>query len=116
MTRKRTRTIMTQAVVVMACRSLTASSANAEVIYVETFDGDGSVALDGLAPTEGEGVRSISPLLNNDGTKPSPIGNFYGTVEYMVGTLDEVTIYNGVLSEAEVASLAGRTMPIYKPF
>jgi hypothetical protein len=44
------------------------------------------------------------------------IGNSYGTVEYMYGTLDEVAIYNGVLSAAEVASLAGRTMPIYEPF
>jgi hypothetical protein len=44
------------------------------------------------------------------------IGNSYGTVEYMYGILDEVSIYSGVLSAAEVASLAGRTMPIYEPF
>ncbi|NQV32774.1 MAG: LamG domain-containing protein, partial [Phycisphaeraceae bacterium] len=44
------------------------------------------------------------------------IGNSYGTVEYMYGILDEVSIYNGTLSAAEVASLAGRTMPIYRPF
>ena len=44
------------------------------------------------------------------------IGNSYGVVEYMYGTLDEVSIYNSVLSAAEVASLAGRTMPIYEPF
>ncbi|MCP4453969.1 MAG: LamG domain-containing protein, partial [Planctomycetes bacterium] len=44
------------------------------------------------------------------------IGNSYGTVEYMYGTLDEVSIYNGTLTASEVASLAGRTMPIYKPF
>ncbi len=44
------------------------------------------------------------------------IGNSYGTVEYMYGTLDEVSIYNGTLSAGEVASLAGRTMPIYEPF
>ena len=44
------------------------------------------------------------------------IGNSYGTVEYMYGTLDEVSIYNGTLSAAEVASLAGRTMPIYQAF
>jgi len=47
------------------------------------------------------------------------IGNSYGNTtpfEYMYGTIDEVSIYNGVLSDAEVASLAGRTTPIYKPF
>jgi len=44
------------------------------------------------------------------------IGNSYGTVEYMYGMLDEVSIYNGALSAAEVASLAGRTTPIYQPF
>ena len=44
------------------------------------------------------------------------IGNSYGVVEYMYGTLDEVSIYSGTLSAAEVASLAGRTMPIYEPF
>ncbi len=43
------------------------------------------------------------------------IGNSYGTVEYMYGTLDEVSIYSGTLSAGEVASLAGRTMPIYQP-
>ena len=44
------------------------------------------------------------------------IGNSYGTVEYMYGILDEVAIYSGTLTDAEVASLAGRTTPIYKPF
>ncbi|MCF7974606.1 MAG: discoidin domain-containing protein [Phycisphaerae bacterium] len=44
------------------------------------------------------------------------IGNSYGIVEYMYGTLDDVSIYQGALSSAEVASLAGRTLPIYEPF
>ncbi|MCP4454110.1 MAG: LamG domain-containing protein, partial [Planctomycetes bacterium] len=34
------------------------------------------------------------------------IGNSYGTVEYMYGLLDEVSIYSGALSAAEMASLA----------
>ncbi|MCP4452987.1 MAG: LamG domain-containing protein, partial [Planctomycetes bacterium] len=44
------------------------------------------------------------------------IGNSYGVVEYMHGLLDEVAIYSGTLTAEEVASLAGRTMPIYEPF
>ncbi|MCF7975590.1 MAG: discoidin domain-containing protein [Phycisphaerae bacterium] len=44
------------------------------------------------------------------------IGSSYPDVEYMYGTLDEVAIYNGALSPEEIAGLAGRTTPIYKPF
>jgi hypothetical protein len=58
---------------------------------------------------------SGTPLFMNAGEELH-IGNSYGTVEYMYGMLDEVSIYNGALSAAEIASLAGRTMPIYKPF
>ncbi len=36
--------------------------------------------------------------------------------EYMRGSIDEVRIYNRALPPAEVAGLAGRTAPLYKPF
>jgi hypothetical protein len=36
--------------------------------------------------------------------------------EPMRGAIDEVRIYNRVLSQAEAAALAGRTDPFYKPF
>ncbi|MCH7558923.1 MAG: carbohydrate binding domain-containing protein [Planctomycetes bacterium] len=37
-------------------------------------------------------------------------------VQYFTGTVDEVTIYNSVLSDAEIAWLAGWTEPFDKPF
>ncbi|MCH8121055.1 MAG: discoidin domain-containing protein [Planctomycetes bacterium] len=37
-------------------------------------------------------------------------------VQYFTGTVDEVTIYNSVLSDAEIAWLAGWTVPFDKPF
>jgi hypothetical protein len=41
------------------------------------------------------------------------IGCSYGT-EYMRGAIDEVRIYNRALSEAQIASLAGRPGPVFK--
>jgi len=72
MTGKRIRTVFTLTAAIVAMLGLAATSVHAEVIYSEIFDGDGTVALDGLAPTEGEGTWASSPLLNNDGTKPDP--------------------------------------------
>jgi hypothetical protein len=34
----------------------------------------------------------------------------------MRGAIDDVRIYNRALSPGEVAGLAGRTAPLYKPF
>jgi hypothetical protein len=44
------------------------------------------------------------------------IGNSYGVVEYMHGTLDEVALYNRALSSSEIAGLAGMTKQTHKPF
>jgi hypothetical protein len=38
------------------------------------------------------------------------------STEYMRGAIDDVRIYNRALSPGEVAGLAGRTAPLYKPF
>ena len=35
---------------------------------------------------------------------------------YFIGQIDEVRIYDRVLSPAEIAGLAGRTADIHKPF
>ncbi|MCP4454533.1 MAG: hypothetical protein GY809_24005, partial [Planctomycetes bacterium] len=68
----RTRTILPLAVMALAIFGLMMTSAHAQVIYLETFDGDGTVSLDGQAPTQGEGTWVSSPLLNNNGIKPDP--------------------------------------------
>jgi len=52
-TKNRIKTVLT--IVIVAIVAI-APAANAEVIYSETFDGDGSTGLDGIAPTIGEGT------------------------------------------------------------
>ena len=42
------------------------------------------------------------------------IGNSYGTAEYMRGAIDDMRIYNTALSEAQIASLAGRPGPVFQ--
>jgi hypothetical protein len=41
------------------------------------------------------------------------LGTSYGTTEYMRGAIDDVRIYNVALSEAQIASLAGRPGPVF---
>ena len=44
------------------------------------------------------------------------IGGADGVIEYYTGLIDEVSIYNRALSDAEVLWLTGWTEPIHKPF
>ena len=43
------------------------------------------------------------------------IGADYATEPFR-GLIDDVRLYNRPLSLAEIAALAGRTAPVYKPF
>ena len=85
---------------------------NAETLLEAKNERTASLYLDG----------ALASIITFSGTplfmKPDQelrIGMDYPT-EPMRGAIDEVRIYNRVLSPAEAAALAGRTEPFYEPF
>jgi hypothetical protein len=60
-------------------------------------------------------VESIA-LMDASGSGDIAIGGALGVSEYFEGQIDEVSIFNRTLSDAEVLWLAGMTQPVHKPF
>ena len=79
---------------------------------IDAVAGTAELYVDGVLATTI--TVSGTPLLM-DTDQELRIGNASGS-EYMMGMIDEVRIYNRVLSEAEVAGLAGRPGPFYASF
>jgi hypothetical protein len=73
--------------------------------------------VDGLKDTEGADTTNTQNIWNltedadvGIGTRASHVDRFF------TGMLDDVRIYERVLTEAEVAGLAGKTLPFDEPF
>lgn len=82
-TGKRTKTLLTFAAVAMAVVLATTASAG-EIIYEETFDGNGSSGLDGVAPTIGEGTWAAKgEFVMTDGSINSRAARSKDIVNYL---------------------------------
>ncbi len=76
-----------------------------------TYDGD-------VAKLYADGIEVASAAKNWNLTRSrAHIGRQVNdAAEFWVGAVDEVRVYDRVLSVEEIAWLAGRTVPMHKPF
>ena len=78
---------------------------------VLTYDGEtAKMYADGIEVASGEKNWNLTLSRAHIGRQVNDVAEFW------VGSVDDVRLYDQVLTQAEIAALAGRTAPMFKPF